>query len=108
VQVRRGGAAGTKLGIRAALGASVPQLTALIVAEGGRLAVAGVTPASAAAWLVAQAMRAIPVRNRRHRRDDIRRRGRHAHRAGALASYIPARLASRADSVPAAGDRGRR
>lgn len=86
-----------ELGIRAALGASVPQLTRLIVAEGAILAVAGVTLGVIAAWSVAQSMSAIlfgvaPTDGATFATVAVV-----LTTLVAVASYVPARLASRAD-----------
>lgn len=86
-----------ELGIRAALGASVRQLTGLIVAEGAALAAIGVTLGVLAARWLAHLMTAIlfgvaPA--------DAATFGAVACVLTALAgiaSYVPARLASRAD-----------
>jgi putative ABC transport system permease protein len=86
-----------ELGIRAALGASLPQLTALIVAEGARLALAGLTLGVAAAWALARAMRAILFGIAATDATTFALVIATLAVLVTLASYLPARLASRAD-----------
>jgi ABC-type antimicrobial peptide transport system permease subunit len=86
-----------ELGIRAALGASVRQLMGLIVAEGVILAVTGITLGVVTAWSLARLMTAILFGVASA--DAIT----FATVAGLLmalagaASYLPARLATRAE-----------
>jgi ABC-type antimicrobial peptide transport system permease subunit len=86
-----------ELGIRAALGASVYQLTALIVAEGGVLALGGVTTGVIAAWALSRFMSAILFGVAPTDPATFATASAILAALVAVASYVPARLASRAD-----------
>lgn len=86
-----------ELGIRAALGASVQQLTRLIVREGAMLAVLGVTLGVVGAWAAARAMTAILFGVAPADATTFATVVAILTALVVLASYLPARLASRVD-----------
>lgn len=86
-----------ELGIRAALGASVRQLMSLILAEGSVLALAGVALGLGAAWSGARLMTAILFGVAPTDAITFAGVGGIIIALAAVASFIPARLASRAD-----------
>jgi len=86
-----------ELGIRAALGASAGQLRSLILAEGSMLAITGVTLGLGAAWWVARLMTTILFGVAPSDTLTYAAVGGVLLTLAAVASFVPARLASRAD-----------